>query len=291
MGALELHHLRCTVAIAEHGSFSAAATALHLTQPSLSYSIARLERELGTRLFDRSPARTTLTATGEAFLGPARRAIAEADSARTAVQAVTGLLTGNMRIASIRTAVVETAQQLAHFRQQHPGVRLIVHEPGSDRDVVEAVRSATCDIGIMRTLGVPSDLPSTPIGTQELAVVFPAALAPRRAHITLGDLAGTPLVAPLAGTKIRAAHDELLREHGVEPTVGAECSHLETIIELVRTGIGAAITSSSRAATLGESGLAIRRVRPKFPTDLCAVWRPESSAPAAAAFVVLVRGS
>jgi DNA-binding transcriptional LysR family regulator len=284
---VELHHLRCVVAIADHGSFTAAAAALHLTQPSLSYAIARLERELGARLFDRAPGRTRLTAAGKAFLGPARRALAEANGGKAAVEAVTGVLAGELRVATIRTAVVETGQRLADFHRRYPAVQLTVEDPAGDAEVVDLVRSGRCELGIMRESEVPEDLGRTAIGAEELVVLFPADRAPSSTAVTLGDLAAVPLIAPLRGTRIRSAHDALFSQHGIDPTIVAECSHLETFVELVRGGVGAVMTSSTRAATLPREGLAIRPLRPRLATALVAVWRPVAT-PAVSAFTAML---
>src|SRR5947208_14464522 len=114
---MELHHLRCAVAIADKGSFTEAAASLHLSQPALSYAIRRLEHDVGARLFDRTPSGARPTAAGAAFLVPARRALAEAANTTAAVHGVTGLLTGELRVVGLRTAVVETAALGAGFRQ------------------------------------------------------------------------------------------------------------------------------------------------------------------------------
>ena len=282
---VELHHFRCAIAIADHGSFTAAASALHLTQPSLSYAVARLEAELGTRLFERTSAGATPTAAGAAFLPPARRALTEADDVAAAVQAVTGLLTGSLQIVSIRTAVVETGAWAAQFHRRYPGVRLSLREPAGDREVAEDVRTGRADVGIMRASEVPTDLDTVVVAAQDLVVLFPTDLAPAAKTIRLSDLAGIPLVVPVQGAVIRAAHDELLRGHGVEPAVAAECDHLETTIELVRNGAGAAITSTSRAGTIQGGGLRALRVRPRIQMQLSAVLRPGSAAPAAQSFI------
>lgn len=92
-------------------------------------------------------------------------------------------------------------------------------------------------------------------------------------------------MVPNAGSRIRAMHDSLLREYDVEPVVAAECSHQETVIELVRSGVGAIIASSSRAAALAGSGLEVRGVRPRVDVDLCAVRRSDAPAPVAEAFL------
>lgn len=289
MSAVELHHLRCVVAIADHGTFTEAAAALHVSQPALSHAIARLERELDTRLFDRTSAGARPTAAGKALLGPARRAVAEAESGRAAVAAVTGVLSGDLQVVGIRTAVVETGELVATFHVVHPGIRLVIEEPTGDRGVVEHVRTGRCDIGVMRSAEVPPDLPATPAGAQDIVAIFPESLAPTTATVTDDQLATVPLVAPVAGTPIRLAHDAHFQAAGIQPRIAAECSHPNSFFELVRGGVGAGLTSSSLVASIDRTGIAVRPLDAPIRTELAVVHRPTAS-PAAAAFCTLVRG-
>ena len=72
---MELHQLRYVLAVVEHGTFTAAAAACYVAQPSLSHAVGLLERELGVELFHRIGRRVVLTAAGEAFVEPAREAL------------------------------------------------------------------------------------------------------------------------------------------------------------------------------------------------------------------------
>ncbi|MDT3439282.1 MULTISPECIES: LysR family transcriptional regulator [unclassified Pseudofrankia] len=281
---MELHQLRCVIAIAEHGTFTDAASALHLSQPALSHAVARLEKELGSRLFHRNSTGARLTAAGEALLTPARRALAEVNSAQTAVQAVAGLLSGQLSVMGVRTAAVETADLVVRFHRRHPGVRLLVEQPTDDRTVVEAVRNARCDIGVIHGTEVPPDLPHVPAGTQELLALFPEGTAPPGESVTVRYLAEVPLIVPLSGTSTRTRHDAFFRNLARRPTIAAECSDHSTAIELVRGGLGATLISGSRHARISTDGVVARRVRPDLSPDLAAIRRPHGS-PAAEAFL------
>src|SRR3712207_1029530 len=86
------------LAVAGHGSFRDAASALHVSQPSLSVAIQGRARELGAQLFHRQKDGSRLTAAGEALLGPARRTLREFEEARTAVVNVATLRSGRLDI-------------------------------------------------------------------------------------------------------------------------------------------------------------------------------------------------
>ena len=91
---MELHELRCAIAVADHRSFTGAASALHLTQPAVSYVVRKLERELGVELFRRLGTGTRLTAAGEAFLPVARDTLRNADRIEETMAEITGVISG-----------------------------------------------------------------------------------------------------------------------------------------------------------------------------------------------------
>jgi DNA-binding transcriptional LysR family regulator len=242
---MELHHLRCALAVADHRSFSRAADALHLSQPTLSYAIGRLETEVGARLFERLPRRIELTAAGEAFLVPARMAVGAADQATSAVMAITGLVAGHLNLAGIRTAISPMAELVSQYRQHYPGVLITIHDTGGDDDIVDIIRTGRCELGLMRQSAVPTDLPSTPIAAEAVVALFPTHLAPRdKTTITVAELAAYELIAPPLGTSVRTSHDRLFARAAVTPKIILECASQETLVQLVQQGIGVAVTAS-----------------------------------------------
>ncbi len=285
---MELRHLQSVVAIADHGTFTDAAAALHMSQPALSHAVAHLERELGLRLFDRSSQGARLTPAGTAFLGPARRALAEVSNSQAAAEAVAGVLSGELRVTGVRTATIETAHLVVEFHARHPGVHLLIEEPTGDRRVIDAVRSGRCDIGVIHSVEKPTDLLGVVAGSQNIVAIFAESLAPRTKSVTEEFLGGVPLIAPVSGTRARAAYDARFREFATRPPVAAECSDHTTIIEMVRGGLGAALISDSRAAAVDTDGIAIRHIRPRLSPELMAIRRHEAS-PSADAFTAMLQ--
>ncbi len=139
-----------------------------MTQPALSYHVAKVERELDTVLFERLARGVRITDAGRAMLEPARSTLAEAARAVSAVQAVRGLLSGRLRIALIRTATDRVSRIVAEFHRRYPDVVIEILDPADDADVAEHVRSARADVGIMHVRASSEGLCSIVIGTQEL---------------------------------------------------------------------------------------------------------------------------
>jgi LysR family cyn operon transcriptional activator len=286
---MDLHHLEAVVAISDYGTFTDAAAALHVSQPALSHAIARLERELGLQLFDRSSRRVRLTAAGRAFLGPARRALSEVRNSRAAAGAVAGVLSGELRIGGVRTAVIETAHLVIQFHRLFPGVDLLIEDPSGDRDVIDSINGGRCDVGIIHATERPPELHGQRAGFQDIVAIFGELLAPSTKTVTMDFVSDIPVIAPLPGTRARLAHDEMFRRLAKPPPIAAECSDQATLFELVRCGLGATLISDSAAAAINTDGIAIRPIRPRIRTELTAVRRPAAS-PSAHAFTEMLLG-
>src|SRR5918997_5047374 len=97
---MDLRQLEYAVAVAEHGNFTRAAARLHVAQPALSVAMRRLETELGVRLFHRTSRRVALTDAGAAFVGRARRILADTNELRTLMHAFAGGSRGRLRVSA-----------------------------------------------------------------------------------------------------------------------------------------------------------------------------------------------
>ena len=109
---MDVRQLSYVLAVADEGTFTRAAEVLQLSQPSLSQGIRALEAELGAELFERRARPVRLTAAGEALLEPARRAVRDLQTARAAVDAVTGLAAGHLDLVSLPTLSIDPVAEL-----------------------------------------------------------------------------------------------------------------------------------------------------------------------------------
>src|ERR1700737_2135719 len=122
---MELRQVEYAVGVVDWGSFTRAATALHVSQPSLSQGVSNLERELGLPLFHRLGRRVLLTDAGRAFIDPARRLLRDADVIRTTVAAIKGLGAGQLDLVALPTLAVDPlAHLVGQFRRRYPGVNV-----------------------------------------------------------------------------------------------------------------------------------------------------------------------
>ncbi|VTN03970.1 Cyn operon transcriptional activator [Raoultella ornithinolytica] len=129
-----LRHLTCFLAVAEHRSFTRAATALHVSQPALSQQIRQLEELLGVLLFDRSGRQIRLTDSGEVWLTYARRVLQELEEGKRALLDVEDLQRGTLRVAMTPTFTTYFMGPLvAAFYQRYPNITLTMREMAQQR--------------------------------------------------------------------------------------------------------------------------------------------------------------
>jgi DNA-binding transcriptional LysR family regulator len=250
---MELTQLRCVVAVADHGSFTKAAAALHLAQPSLSYSIGKLEAELGTPLFRRLARGVTLTEAGAAILVHARRAIDEADAARSAAREVSELAAGSLALVSLRTYVGGIARLVAQFHERFPAIIVQLHDPEGDEGVAALLREGVCELGVIRMVQVPDDLDVTPIAIEEAVVALPPGFqTASRDFISLHEVSQLRMVAPPQGNPIRTAFDLAFSRLGARPRIVAEAAHQESALALAQAGVGACLASRDNADLAGS---------------------------------------
>src|SRR5690348_7017626 len=120
---MELRQVEYVLAVVDRGSFTKAAGAVHVSQPSLSDGIRRLESELGVRLFDRLGRSVELTDAGRAFVGPARQLLRDRAAVLESVAGVRGLETGTIDFVALSTLAADPLGRLVgRFREAHPGV-------------------------------------------------------------------------------------------------------------------------------------------------------------------------
>ena len=288
---MEIQQLRCFVAVAEHGTFSAAAQQLGLTQPALSQSVARLEAEFGTRLFHRSAKGVTLTSPGASMVREAHRVLAAVDLAQQKVDALHGLSTGVLTVATYSTFVAPVGRVAAEFHTRHPGVDLRFPRPGDTRDVVDMVVSGKVDIAFAviasaADLAMTVDLEVVPIAVDESVALIPAAsdAAASGEPIGLPELARSPLIAPRRGHRMRSMLEEMFAAQGLTVDVAVECEDYSVAMDLVGEGLGIHITSrGSFPPDLGPR-IGVRPLAPHRQWPVVMLHRTDGISPAAAEF-------
>lgn len=252
---MELQQLRYVVAVAELGNFTRAAERCYVVQSALSHQVARLEQELGARLFHRTSRRVRLTPAGEAFLPAARQCLDAADRARDEVAATTGEVRGRLSVGVIPTvAAVDVPAALSAFHERHPQVRVSLVMGASD-SLVRTVAEGVLDVAF---LGLPSD--ATVSGVEDhvlardrlVAVVAPDHPLSRAKRVRLARLAEEAFVDFPAGTPGRAQSDQAFALAGLARDVAFEVTDAQLMARLVRQGLGIGLLPSTFVPQLPE---------------------------------------
>jgi DNA-binding transcriptional LysR family regulator len=276
------------VAVADHGSFTAAAKALFVSQPALSLAVKELEAELGTGLFHRLGRQVVLTPAGEALIGPARQALRDIETGRAAVAAVIGLESGSLTLGCLPTLAVDPmAGLIGRFRQAHPGIRIDLAAPEDTADLLDLLRSGRCELGIAGTDDRPSDLQGQVVAEQLLLAILPPGSPVPAGPRALGGLEDMPLVATPQGTSSRQLLEEGFAETGAMPSVAVVTAQRDAILPLVLAGAGAALVPEALAEVAALLGAAVVRPDPPITRQVSVLHRPGPLAPAAQRFLGL----
>jgi len=248
MRQLNLDQLRTLIAIADLGTFSAAANALHLAQPTVSLHISELESRLGAPLVVRGNRRVTPTAAGAALVERGRKLLRDTDEAVDAVKRQAEGRTGRVRLGTSTGVVVDLLPQvLDALGAAHAGIDVEVSILGSN-DAMTRLAAGTLDIGLVAMPQPPQrDLVVTPWRDQPMmAFVPPRWKAPKRA--TPAWLAAQPLIFNDATTHMYRLSMEWFAAAGFAPRARIELNYDAAIQSLVAAGYGAALLPLQQTA-------------------------------------------
>ena len=282
---MELAPLRTFLKLADLGHMTRAAGELHLTQPAVSAQLAKLEEELGQRLFDRTSRGMELTEAGRLFRRHVEEAIDAIERGRDALDALAGLERGSLSIGGGATATTYLLPPLlGRFHARFPTIRLFVREQGSGA-VVESVASGELDLGVITSpvgqgTGGLARLRVEPWLVDELRLIVPPA-HPLSGQESFGweALDGLPLVLFEAGSAVRELLDRHLGQAHIRPEIVMELRSIESIKQMVAQGIGAAFVSRF---ALAEPGLGLRAGEGPLERQLAIVYREDRTLGAAA---------
>ncbi|MFF4195420.1 LysR family transcriptional regulator [Nonomuraea sp. NPDC001831] len=238
---MDLNALRQFLVVARLEHLSAAAEELRVAQPSLSRTIARLESELGTPLFDRG-GRLRLNGAGTLFRGFVERALGELDAGRRAVAEAVGEGFGTVRLAS-ETFLTLTGP-LAAYKRAHPAAEIELHWAPAD-DMSRRLRAQEFDLCVasqpIHADGLEAaELLDEPVG---LATALDHPLA-GRTSVTIDDLADQPFVTARKGHWQRRLLDRLFAARGRTPRIVCEGDESSAIADLISTGLGIGLVPS-----------------------------------------------
>lgn len=242
---MELRHLEYFTAVAAELNFSRAAERIHVVQSALSASVAKLEKELGVALFDRTKRQIALTAAGEVFLQHAREVIHAAQRAQSSVDDYRDQLTGTITLGTLMSwGALNLPAALEQFRRLNPlvTVRLRQSLTGSAGHLA-AIADGQMDLALVSISTPPSPLIALRELTHEPMVFVCESSHPlaNRARIQLADLTGEDLIRFPVGWGIRQRLDAAFTTIGAHPVSAYEVADYAIAAELIRHRLATAV--------------------------------------------------
>ena len=284
-----MHQLRYAVAIADAGTFTAAAESVRVSQSGVSLQVAKLERELGVALFDRSPRRVELTAAGRTLLPLMREALARVDAIGASAAAIRGVLLGSLRLGAVTGLQWERlVDALTAMHERHPGVDVRLGE-GASADLIAAVRAGELDLAVAAWAGGdPEGLDHRIVVDDAIcAIVAPGHPWASRSRIATAELLRADLIALPHGTGARAALEAAAARAGGAIAPRWEVSTPAQVAALAGRRLGVGVLSETTAEGYDVVALPLRD--PEARSTLGVVSR-RNPTPAAAAFLALLAG-
>ncbi|MBY8877274.1 LysR family transcriptional regulator [Actinacidiphila acidipaludis] len=279
---LDLRKVRYFVAVADRLHFGRAAADLHITQPVLSRQIRALEQDIGLDLLVRDRRSVELTAAGREFLGDARAMLAAARAARHRMYRAAG---GQARLTVGFGWGMAVTRVISAFTAQRPEVTVDVrHLAGEEQ--TGAVLDGTVDVAFVRMPVAERGIALTPLGSESLLAVLPAAhrLAGRPAVLST-DLLGERLVrrAP-SGRAAAADRAEVVRGAASLLEAAPRTGSVEEILESVARGHGLTLLPRSAARFYTRPDIAYTAVLDLPPKEICLARSAADRSPLVAAF-------
>lgn len=259
---MNISQLRTFVTVVDAGSFSEAARQMGISQPAVTMQVQGLEADAGATLLDRRYRRIDLTEAGRVLLPYARKVLAEVESARERIAALSGAITGRLVIAASTTpGVYVIPRLLGSFLAENPevGVTITVHDTA---EVIEAVESGQANFGVTGAIVKGAKVNFEPLGTDELVVICaPTSPLAKRKAVQLSELSEASWVMRESGSGTRQVSERFLAENGLDPAevrVAVELGTGEAIVSAVEGGLGVAMLSSLVAEKALELGTVVR---------------------------------
>ncbi len=291
---LTLRQLRAFAAVAEAGSFTAAAASLHLTQSALSVLVRELEREMGVQLFDRHTRSVQLSEAGREFQPSVQRLLADLAGAVAGITELRDKKRGVLRLAAPQLmACTLMPRVIAAYRERYPDIDVRLADTLPEH-LLGGVLSGEVELAVGQDVAVDAAIERrTLFRDRHWLICPPAHPFARRRKVRWDELAPYTFIAPTRDFRQRvlpelapAARDFMLRSST------QEVSYMTTALGMVASGLGLTVCPTYSASLVRAHGLQMVRLdQPDFHREVCVYGASKRSlSPAAASFVELLEG-
>ena len=248
---MQFRQLRYFVKIVDAGSFSRAASLIHIAQPALSQQIAELEGRLGVGLLQRSARGVRPTAAGEILYREASAILKQLDQLADIVRSSNGVAQGTVSLglaSLLGPAMVGGFVEACRSSLGKVNLKLAVSDSAALR---EKLSSQSLDLALAFEDDLDSAFARQPLYRQRLYLFYPQAMA-IGSCVSLEELAKLPLILPSPPNLARESLDRTFSRAGLRPNLIAEVDDFTSILSTLRTGIGTTVFPKGDLAELGD---------------------------------------
>ena len=292
---MELRHIRYFLAVAEEMNFTKAAEKLCIAQPPLSRQIQDLERELGTRLFTRSPHHMELTEAGEIFRQYGTRILELSERSVEDIKEMDNGLQGTIYFSNVEGhAPALLAKWIAEFQKEYPNVKYNLWNGNTD-DIITRIKKRLCDLAIIMTPFDSEGIDTCFVYEEPWVAIMPLdhPLAAEECEcVDLEKLAPYDLLIPSRHSRLHEI-EEWFAVSGTKPKVRCYIANTLSAYELTRQKIGIAIYPASASDIIAKDSLCIKAIRnPQVMAKYVLAWNQERPmSKAAEKFLTFVKES
>lgn len=288
---MEMQQLRYVVAVVRTGNFTRAAEHCHVSQPSLSQQIQKLEDELGERLFERMKREAKLTPHGQAFLRRAVRILEEVDAAKREATEAQNLLRGTITVGVLPTiAPYLLPDVMAEFTEKYPGVEIVVQEDTTAR-LLKLALAYEIDFALASHPIADPRLEVRELFAEELLLALPPGHPlTRKRTVGVADMEKERFIVMREGHCLGDQVLQFCTRRDLQANIRFRSAQLETIQSLVRAGLGISLVPAMAAQSERKDLPRYRSLPdPRPQRKIVAVWpRQRPPARAAAEFLKVV---
>lgn len=243
----DLQQLQAFIAVAERGSFRAAADHIHLSPPALSRRIEKLESIIGTKLFSRTTRKVELTSVGRIFLERARSAIDDLESAILGIADIAATRVARVTVACVPSAALYFLPHvISGFSSKYPSIRIRVIDESMSQ-TLQSVLTGESDFGIgfMNTLMPEIEFEGIHDDPFVIAMRRDHPMSKRRS-VQWSQIQNEQLISVARNSGNRQLLDDVMSKLAIKPSYAFEVSHIGTLLGMVEAGLG--IAAVPRAA-------------------------------------------
>lgn len=248
---MELRHLRYFLAVAEELNFTKAAEKLFISQPPLSRQIKDLEQEVGTPLFTRDNRNVALTEAGKFLEREVKETLHQLETALAHARKIGNNISGDYKVAYTSSTFSDAIPQLvAHLSERYPYLNIKLFEESTAQQL-QALEEGRLDLGILRAGFASPKIDIQPLYRDSFSVVYNPAFRSWDPQLGLLGFAKETFVffnkqyAPTFYSSLM----HICAHYGFSPNVVHQSNNINSILELVRNGLGVSIVPSSLGTT------------------------------------------